>query len=260
MTLFLICSLFGCTDMPIVKGMREVFNLSRDPVVVQRTIDDDARIKAMVAKLQDIPVTDKEQQIELQAGLAYLSLFAASTSFVNEAKRLVELTNGIDIEQLNPQVQAILHLANNAGVEGSDAIKIPRERQNVVDSLCASDSNSGLGRMTHDLSRLSKNFYQWKMTLACYELIRDKSPPDIARHLAVVPVVVGPNQPCLFVKKSGVVILVASWFTCALQQKGIDMNSLLESIQSKHHRIYEEALLEAGMPFRYPNELLTMRP
>ena len=53
------------------------------------------------------------------------------------------------------------------------------------------------------------------------------------------------------------VVLVAAWFTCELRQQGIDMNALLESIHTNHRRIYEDALLEAGMPFRYPDESLT---
>ena len=53
------------------------------------------------------------------------------------------------------------------------------------------------------------------------------------------------------------VVLFAACFARELRQQGIDMNALLESIHTNHRRIYEDALLEAGMPFRYPDESLT---
>ena len=244
--------------MPIIKDTLDMLRLFPEHTVVQKTADEEVSIEVMIAKLRDVPVANSEQQIELQAGIAYLSLFSDAVPFAPEAERLLELIDEDDGEQLDEQIHAILHLADSAGIANSDIAKIVGGNRNIAGKLCRGDGDFGLGRVTNDFRILGNNFYRWKMSLACYELIRDKASHNLAKHLAVVPVVIDQSQSCLFVQESSVVVLVATWLTCELQQKGIDMNSTLKSIERNHQRIYEEALLEAGMPFRYPDQLLTI--
>ena len=226
--------------------------------VEQKTTNQEVGIDVMIAKLREVPVASSKQQIELQAGITYLSLFSDTIPFIPEAEQLLKLIDKHDVEQLDEQIQVILRLANSAGVARSDIAKIVGKNWNIAGELCRNEGDFDLGRITNDLRTLSENFYRWKMSLACYELIHDKPSHNLARHLAVVPVVIKQNQSCFFAQKSSVVVLVATWLTCELRQKGIDMNSMLKSIERNNQRIYEEALLEAGMPFRYPDQLLTI--
>ena len=241
-----------------MKGTLDTLRSFPEHTAVQRITNEKVSIEAVIAKLREVPVANSKQQIELQAGIAYLSLFSDATPFIPEAEQLIELIDEDDIGQLDEQIHAILHLADSAGVANSDIAKMAKESRNIAGKLCRGDGDFGLGRVTNDFRSLSKKFYRWKMSLACYELIRDKPSHNLAKHLAVIPVVIDQNQSCLFVEESSVVVLVATWLTCELRQKGIDMNSMLKSIERNHQRIYEEALLEAGMPFRYPDQLLTI--
>ena len=204
------------------------FKSSSEHVVEQHIGDEKISVDTTIASLRNMSVATKEQQIELQAKIAYLSLFSDSTSFTVEAEQLIKLTDGNDIEQMNAQVQVILHLANNAKIAETDMVKVASKNRDIVDNLCNSNSDFGLRRRIDDIQSLSNSFYRWKMSLACYSLIRDKPNHDIARHIAMVPVIMDSDQRCIFVQKSSVSVLVANWLTCELEQKGIDMNALLK--------------------------------
>jgi len=238
-----------------VEGVLNKIETFYNPVAAQQAVDEQVGIDAKIAILQAIPATNDEQQIEIQTGIAYLSLFSTATSFVVAAKKLIELTDGRDPEQLGAPAQVVIYLLSKTDTIDSRGIKTPQKISSAVDSLCGRDVDFGLRRRIDDIQILSHRVYRWKMALACDALIHDKPSPDIAKHLAIVPVVITPNQPCIIAQKGGVNVLVASWLTCELKQKGIDMESVLIAIQDRQHT-GKASLLEAGMPFQYHDNTL----
>ena len=188
-----------------MKGSLDTLKSFSEHTTAQKTTDEEVSIDVMIAKLRRVSVASSKQRIELQAGITYLSLFSDTILFIPEAEQLLKLIDKHDVEQLDEQIHVILRLADSAGVVRSDIAKIVGKNRNIAGELCRNDGNFDLGRITNDLRILSENFYRWKMSLACYELIRDKPSHNLAKHLAVVPIVIDQNQSCFFAQKSSVV-------------------------------------------------------